>query len=108
MTGLYALLLLIGVVLLLRFFCDTKEPFVVYGNSYYRPNCYQNVFGRTTCYPYNRSNCFRNIFGQKVCYPSGYGYPNYYYPYVRGDSTYIRRRPAYWGGTNRVHYWNRY
>jgi len=100
----YAILLFVGVVILLKYFCrwpkktKPEEPkpedidqFYVIGNSYY-----------------DRPNCFRNVFGQKVCYPNRYGYPYYYYPYVRGDSTWIRRQPTYWNGTNRIHYWRRY
>ena len=63
-------------------------------------------------YPYLqypiRRNCFRNMFGQTVCYPPvRRRYPNYYYPYLRGDSSYVRRTapfavsPPY----DRMHYW---
>ena len=94
----YTFLFFVGVVLLFKYFCewsiDEERPkenvddFYVIGSSYY-----------------DRPNCFKNIFGQKICYPNSYGYPNYYYPYVRGDSTWIRRRPAYWTGSNRIQYW---
>lgn len=63
-------------------------------------------------YPYLprpvRRRCFRNLFGRIVCYPPiRRRYPYYYYPYLRGDSSYVRRTaplavsPPY----DRMHYW---
>jgi hypothetical protein len=105
----YAFLFFVGFVILVKYFCqwpteeerpnEDVDDFFVMGSSYY-----------------DRPNCFKNVFGQKVCYPNRYGYPYYYYPYVRAESTWIRRHPhearqhapVYWNGTNRIQYWKRY
>jgi hypothetical protein len=88
---LIAFLVVVGLIILCGYFSNPieesvdAEQFIVYDSNHLRPNC------------------FRNIFGQKVCYPNKHRQQDYYYPYVRGDSTFIRRNYP-----RHMHYWNRY